>query len=160
MRTLSDWTAFLVRLSEVGSERKMVCWLFPLQHCISELESTLTALHNEAEWGCLHDSGPGAFMIHCQVSGHHVSQCWVLKPWHCCASCILFLLQMSKPLHGTSSWGMTITLHGFSRCCKAGINHPMRQRARCIVPLSLNSIGMEWIVGRKSGKPTESEIQI
>lgn len=46
---------------------------FPLQYCISELKSTLTALHNEGEWGCLLDSSPKAF-IHCQVSGHHVSQ--------------------------------------------------------------------------------------
>lgn len=55
-----------------GLGLKRVYSLFPLQ-CISGLESTLTALHNEGRRGCLLHSSPKAF-IHCQVSGHHVSQ--------------------------------------------------------------------------------------
>lgn len=63
------------RMSFWGQVRGQIVYsLFPLQYCISELKSTLTALHNEGERECLLDSSPKAF-IHCQVSGHHVSQC-------------------------------------------------------------------------------------
>lgn len=62
------------RMDFQGQVREqIVCSPFSLQCRVSELQSILTALHNEGARGCLFDSSPKAF-ISCQVSGHHVRQ--------------------------------------------------------------------------------------
>lgn len=111
-----------------GLGLKRVYSLFPLQ-CISGLESTLTALHNEGRRGCLLHSSPKAF-IHCQVSGHHVSQheypdhstvvfCWIIY-------FIYFFSQMSKLLHRTVETQLLLYMGSFAAQGLPSIIHTTR----------------------------------